>query len=324
MSDFGVGAGQGRGAWGFALGCVWLFAASCGASPEGTNAGECGDNADNDRDGLVDCFDDSCATSAECGNGTFEGATDGECADTIDNDDDGDVDCEDEDCGTFPECDGRELPDDGECQDGDDNDGDGDIDCADADCATLGACSDDNDGGPFVHDGLTTVDLTFSLQIKIRVLGTAEDSENPNCNDIFNLCDCTLQFAGTGTLVESGGVRGTFEGTYERVGSDCNPMLNGSVYPANANTGITVYHTFRWSQDGSKLQEWIVHQDPTDITAIPIADSPKDNNQFYIQQMNASYQGTSEATTYLETDSEDQQDALITIYTVSDLSVNFQ
>jgi hypothetical protein len=105
----------------------------------------CGDMADDDRDGDVDCDDLDCETDAACSE------TGAECADMLDNDGDGDADCEDFDC--VPESACREIG--AECIDMLDNDGDMDIDCADFDCESHVACSEtdaecaggvDNDG----------------------------------------------------------------------------------------------------------------------------------------------------------------------------------
>ncbi len=43
-----------------------LTLSACSSRIEGTEAGDCTDGADNDRDGLFDCKDDSCAGSPDC------------------------------------------------------------------------------------------------------------------------------------------------------------------------------------------------------------------------------------------------------------------
>ncbi len=45
------------------------FLAACSSEPEGSYAGECLDNIDNDRDGLVDCEDEDCTNSFDCEEG---------------------------------------------------------------------------------------------------------------------------------------------------------------------------------------------------------------------------------------------------------------
>ncbi|HEY3451206.1 MAG TPA: Ig-like domain-containing protein, partial [Myxococcales bacterium] len=130
----------------------------------------CGDNSDNDCDGLVDCQDPDCGglrcsatgmlcTAAtkrcECAGGSFEAVAD--CADLEDNDCDGKVDCADSDCVIGTPCRIASQPSFGTkcaaggvclcsgnggtpeasettCSDGKDNDCDGKVDCADSNC----------------------------------------------------------------------------------------------------------------------------------------------------------------------------------------------
>ncbi len=48
---------------------VLLLALTACSDPEGSYAGECLDNIDNDKDGLVDCEDDDCSGSSDCQGG---------------------------------------------------------------------------------------------------------------------------------------------------------------------------------------------------------------------------------------------------------------
>ena len=161
--------------------------------PEGTNAGECTDGADNDGDGDFDCNDSDCAGSPDCS----EANTPGGCSDGADNDQDGLFDCDDPDCVGDPVCgDGIEGNDAGECDDGVDNDGDGLTDCEDDDCAgfegcddyegdELGECTDgvDNDS-----DGLTDCDddgCVGSPDCGDEAVGT-EGNPGSSCQDILD------------------------------------------------------------------------------------------------------------------------------------------
>lgn len=90
--------------------------------------GFCGDETDDDFDGLEDCADTDCADSPLC---EFELA----CDDGGDNDGDGLIDCADPDCAGDDACDAELV-----CDDGEDDDGDGLIDCADPDCADYPDC----------------------------------------------------------------------------------------------------------------------------------------------------------------------------------------
>jgi hypothetical protein len=95
---------------------------------------DCGNNADDDGDGAVDCDDSECAADASCDAGDSE--TD--CSDGADDDGDGDIDCDDADCDGDAACDTTSGPE--VCDDTVDNDGDGNADCADSDCAGTVGC----------------------------------------------------------------------------------------------------------------------------------------------------------------------------------------
>ncbi|MCA9606171.1 MAG: hypothetical protein KC619_11280, partial [Myxococcales bacterium] len=106
----------------------------------------CGDGADGDRDGAVDCDDSDCAAVPPC--------VEGVCDDGMDDDDNGLTDCDD------PACAGNRACREQMCGDGTDDDGDGATDCDDADCARSEpcietACGDGRDGDA---DGATDCD----------------------------------------------------------------------------------------------------------------------------------------------------------------------
>lgn len=89
----------------------------------------CDDGADNDNDGLADCEDSDCASSAAC--------TGEICNDGIDNDNDTLFDCEDEQCAETEICLSLEI-----CDNFIDDDGDGLIDCNDEGCVQDEVCLD--------------------------------------------------------------------------------------------------------------------------------------------------------------------------------------
>jgi hypothetical protein len=59
---------------------------------------QCGDQMDDDGDGMTDCADADCFDAEGCVAGGREERTDAACADWVDNDGDGAVDCDDEEC----------------------------------------------------------------------------------------------------------------------------------------------------------------------------------------------------------------------------------
>jgi predicted CXXCH cytochrome family protein len=92
----------------------------------------CGDNLDNDNNGLVDCADPACSSTAACLPPVEI------CDDGIDNDENGLADCSDPACmGTAPNCPPPVVE---VCGDGIDNDGNGLADCADPACSALASC----------------------------------------------------------------------------------------------------------------------------------------------------------------------------------------
>jgi hypothetical protein len=89
------------------LACMWAGAvwADDAAGGLGTVGGEnaaketeCSDRKDNDGDGMVDCADHDCASSALCKVGSGPEDSDDKCKDWFDNDGDGLIDCDDPDC----------------------------------------------------------------------------------------------------------------------------------------------------------------------------------------------------------------------------------
>lgn len=101
--------------------------ATCSTTCEAVLRENCDNGVDDDKDGLVDCADDDCATHARCLPETL-------CNDRLDNDGDGDIDCDDSDCATLPVCEPEN------CTNGVDDNGDGFIDCQDAQCVGVADC----------------------------------------------------------------------------------------------------------------------------------------------------------------------------------------
>ena len=109
----------------------------------------CDDGADNDSDGLIDCFDPDCAGIPPCGSEA------GQCSDGVDNDADGTTDCFDVDCIGDPDCFEGDAA---TCSDGVDNDADGTTDCADLDCSGIGLCGPEVCDDGFDNDGDGLID----------------------------------------------------------------------------------------------------------------------------------------------------------------------
>lgn len=100
----------------------------------------CTDAADNDCNGVSDCFDPACAAGEICG--CTPSPAGERCQNGVDDDCDTIVDCFDADCSGTPAC-GCSTSEAGKCGNGVDDDCDLAFDCDDADCASepLCACS---------------------------------------------------------------------------------------------------------------------------------------------------------------------------------------
>lgn len=97
----------------------------------------CNDGADNDCNGVADCFDPACYGFQDCG---CQPAPSGEiCTNGLDDDCDQTVDCNDPDCIGTVAC-GCSDDEYDRCEDGYDNDCDGQTDCDDTDCSDNAGC----------------------------------------------------------------------------------------------------------------------------------------------------------------------------------------
>ncbi|MBQ9818540.1 MAG: DUF285 domain-containing protein [Proteobacteria bacterium] len=93
----------------------------------------CDNKADDDEDGKIDCDDEDCAEDAACKQDAKE-----ICDNKADDDEDGKIDCDDEDCAEDANCKGSETKE--ICDNDADDDGDGKVDCDDEDCAEAANC----------------------------------------------------------------------------------------------------------------------------------------------------------------------------------------
>ncbi|WP_197040924.1 MopE-related protein [Chondromyces apiculatus] len=105
----------------------------CTPSPMGEN---CGNGVDDDCDTIVDCFDSDCAGTQTCGCSASEA---GKCGNGFDDDCDQAFDCSDSDCFSDPSCQCQAQTE--NCGNQTDDDCDLRIDCADPDCAGFFPCT---------------------------------------------------------------------------------------------------------------------------------------------------------------------------------------
>lgn len=276
---------------------IAALVSSCGRAPEGTNPIECMDFADNDGDRLVDCFDPDCVMRDLCD--PREGQDVAECLDGIDNDDDGYFDCNDFDCFASPLC----FEDDSVLV----------IPGAGGGGGSGGTPTETppSGPGPFIHDPMSRVDLTMRLTFDMDEFGDSLCS-------FSEVCDCFVEFAGSGTYLSGESVRGTFQGDWYVTDTDCSEIsgLSNAIWTSDN----VAYHTFRWNAAGDQVMEWIAHQFEEDIDAIQT--NTAEAGQFWILNMRTPYPGKNAPVSHFESKT-DLAD-LIYITTTFELEATFQ
>lgn len=240
----------------------------CGGGKEGSAAGECGDNADNDRDGLVDCFDPDCTGSVECGGGDDtdattddpEGLDEATCLDGLDNDDDGDFDCDDDGCAGLFECD---------------------------------VCTDlSSDAGDLVVTAPAGFAVTFTRSYDFDELGDSFCGLSPG------LCDCSATYVGDVAYTGGAGSTLSFEGTWALDSTDCQEFqaapgrtdsLAKQVWFDAADP--SAFMTLRFDRAGARLVQWVVHDFEGNSHPFSEDEGIRENGQFWMACMNAPYAG---------------------------------
>ncbi len=263
------------GLW-LALGAISLV--SCSRAPEGVDPAECKDFVDNDGDRLADCLDPDCVVRGLCDD--REGLTASECVDGIDNDDDGYYDCNDFDCFAAPLC----------------NEGGGGVVVVPGGGGGGGGVTTDDTTEPsgpepFIHDPLSSVELSLTIAFDFDDFG---DSLCP----LSQVCDCYVSFEGDGTYFGGEGLRGTFEGTWALVDSDCSATSGLQTAIWSDRVAGAAFHTFRWNADGTRVDEWITHRNEDDVD--PFQDNQNELGQFWISSMRSDWPGTGAELTYYE------------------------
>ena len=166
----------------------------------------CGDTADDDTDGLIDCEDPDCEGRPPCietacddgedndGNGVMDcedpacarrnPCIEAVCDDDMDHDGDGLVDCDD------PDCDGRAPCGEGSCDDGVDGDMNGMTDCEDPACVGTDACLERcSDGEDNDLDGAEDCDDPDCFTSRLCPEVACEDEEDNNSDGLFDCAD---------------------------------------------------------------------------------------------------------------------------------------
>jgi hypothetical protein len=239
----------------------------CSKTPEGSNPGECDDGLDNDNDGLSDCFDPDCSASSECGGDTDPASTD-------------------------------EGLDEATCLDGVDNDEDGELDCADAGCDGLFACDvcadQASEEGASVVPVFASFSVTFVRTYDFNEFGDSLCALSPG------VCDCVATYVGTGFSGESAGSTAHFLGTWalDAANTTCQDFATPSGQDNLAkqvwydDSDPDVYMTLRFSRDGNRLDQWVVHNFETADFPVSEDEGIRDSAQFWMACMDVPFSAT--------------------------------
>lgn len=235
-----------------------------------------------------------------------EGDDPGECSDGADNDNNGFFDCEDQGCWNSPACKGQRSPqtpadtsviappDATTTSDSSGTPSDADTSVPTPDAATTtpdlssptdgtSSTNDVADVGPGKVNALSQ--LTSVAIIYTQAVDFQGQFEQANCAS-YGICDCTNVFYGSGTQFAVASDRVTFQGVWKLQSSDCHAELQkGLTWVDESGSG---YHTVVFTQGVTAVDAWIAHFKATATSPLP---SPKQNQQWYIFQMNAPFNG---------------------------------
>ncbi len=185
---------------------------------------DCGNNQNDDGDGLSDCGDPDCAASNECVDSDSDAIVnaDDNCPNANNpgqEDTDGD--------GSGNACDTAE----GACANGVSDDTDGDVDCADADCAADPACAapaddDDGDGVLNATDNCPSVANPGQEDTDGDGLGNACDNSEGDCdNGVTDDTDADVDCADSNCAVASNCIDSDSDGV-PNIADNCDNVAN--------------------------------------------------------------------------------------------------
>jgi hypothetical protein len=110
--------------------------------------------------------------------------------------------------------------------------------------------------------------------------------------ELYGLYDCTVDYAAEATFVERTDLRAQFSGSWDVVETDCGGGLEDVIW---TNPGRTTYASFWFNADGTRLDDWLEHADPTKDEPL---EEPSRNKQYYITEMDTPFDGTSGTAAY--------------------------
>jgi hypothetical protein len=124
-----------------------------------------------------------------------------------------------------------------------------------------------------------TIDLTYDVSFDI----VDKTTEGVMCHT-YGICDCTMTFEAHGEKpYETGAIYTTLSGTWERTASDCGEVFEGAIWVDEIDPTAWISLVFT-DATCTELDAWTAHGDPADWE--PIEDSPGENEQFYVRDMN--------------------------------------
>ena len=117
-----------------------------------------------------------------------------------------------------------------------------------------------------------SVEVNYSLSFDLDARGDAA------CR-YTGVCDCSATFKATAKRSNVEGNRVTMKGTWVQEENTCHDSLSPWVSAKGK-----AFHTFRFSEDSTRLSEWLVHSDGDKV--VRLEEGMKEGQQYWIADMN--------------------------------------
>jgi len=136
---------------------------------------------------------------------------------------------------------------------------------------------------------IKNVELNYSVSFDLDARGDAA------CR-YTGLCDCSATFKATAKRSSVEGKRVTMKGSWVQEENTCHDSLSPWV-----DAKGKAFHTFRFSEDGAPLSEWLVHADGAKMDRLK--EGMKKGQQYWIAEMNALFDPMTGRVNYEERES---------------------
>ena len=133
------------------------------------------------------------------------------------------------------------------------------------------------------------VELNYSVSFNL------DDRGDAACR-YTGVCDCSATFKASAKRATVDGNRLTMRGSWVEEENTCHDSLSPWVDPKGK-----AFHTFRFSDDGTRLSEWLVHADVSKLDRLK--EGMKKGQQYWIADMNALFDPMTGRVNYEERES---------------------